>query len=137
MSTYAERPWVKLYDEGVPESLEPYPDIGLHELLQQKAAEDPNRQLLITSVRLPLFGRRSTIMTLGQLDRASDAMSAALIDMGLKKGDRVAIVLPNCAASPITPFSRPVASSPPATPPILRPRWPTRSTTATPNSSSS
>jgi long-chain acyl-CoA synthetase len=105
MTTYAERPWVKHYDEGVPESLEPYPDVALHDLLRQKAAEDPNRDLLITSVRLPLFGRRASIMTLGELDRLSDALAVALIDKGLKKGDRVAIVLPNCTAFAITYYA--------------------------------
>jgi len=105
MTTYAKCPWVKHYDDDVPASLEPYPDVGLHDLLREKAAEDPNRELLITSLRLPLFGRRASAMTLGELDRASDALGAALIDKGLKKGDRVAIVLPNCAAFAVTYYA--------------------------------
>ena len=105
MTTYAERPWTKHYDEGVPLSLEPYPDGGLHDLLRQVAREHPQRDILITSVRLPLVGRRANATTLGELDRASDALGAALVDMGLKKGDRVAIILPTSAAFAITYYA--------------------------------
>jgi len=39
------------------------------------------------------------------LDRASDALGAALLDMGLRKGDRVAIVMPNSVAFVISFFA--------------------------------
>src|SRR5690606_16695331 len=37
-------------------------------------------------------------MTYSELDSASDALACALMNLGLKKGDRVAIVIPNVAA---------------------------------------
>jgi long-chain acyl-CoA synthetase len=46
---------------------------------------------------MPALGLMPSILTYSDVDRASDAMAAALVDMGLKKGDRVAIVLPNVA----------------------------------------
>ena len=105
MATYAERPWTKYYDEGIPDSLMPYPEVGLHELLRDKTAENPQRPFLITSVKLPLFGRKDKTVTFGELDRASDAFGMALIEMGVKKGDRVAIVLPTCVAFAITYYA--------------------------------
>jgi long-chain acyl-CoA synthetase len=105
MMTYAERPWTKHYAEGVPVSLEPYPDIGLHDLLRQVAGEHPERDILLTSIRLPIVGRQGSTVTLAELDRASDALGAALVDMGLKKGDRVAIILPTCTAFAITYYA--------------------------------
>lgn len=98
MSIYAQRPWLKHYDPGVPHSLEPYPDIALHDLLRNTARETPDKPSLITSTRLPLIGRVTSAITFGELERASDAMACALMDMGLKKGDRVALILPNVTA---------------------------------------
>src|SRR5574341_279886 len=98
MSIYLERPWLRCYDEGVPASLEPYPDIGLHDLLTEGVKRYPDRDVLLTSVRLPLVGRTTSAMTYRELDRASSALACGLIDRGLKKGDRVAIIMPNVTA---------------------------------------
>jgi long-chain acyl-CoA synthetase len=97
MVTYAERPWTKRYDQGVPTTLT-YPDIPLHQYLRDSAARIPDRPALLTSAKLPVLGRQASRVTFAQLDRESDALASALIDMGLKKGDRVAIVMPNCVA---------------------------------------
>lgn len=102
MVTYAERPWIKCYDKGVSNTLT-YPKIALHDFLRQTAARLPNQPALITAPRkLPLLGRLSHTVTYGQLDRESDALAAALVDLGLKKGDRVAIVMPNMVAFAIS-----------------------------------
>lgn len=102
--TYADRPWVKSYDKGVPANLN-YPPVPLHQFLIDTAKRIPNKTALITSARLPLFGRVASEMTYGEFDRASDALAAALVDMGFKKGDRVAIVMPNCVAFAISYFA--------------------------------
>ncbi|HLU10050.1 MAG TPA: AMP-binding protein, partial [Oceanobacillus sp.] len=91
MVTYAERPWLKKYDEGVPASLEPYPQVPLHQLLRDAAQKYPNNIALVTSAHLPLAGRVHASLNYTQLDQYSDALAAGLIDMGLKKGDRVAL----------------------------------------------
>ncbi len=98
MTTYLDRPWVKNYDPGVPTSLEPYPDHGMHELLRKTARETPNNIALLTPAKLPIVGWQDKAITFQQLDQWSDALAAAMVDMGLSKGDRVAIVMPNCVA---------------------------------------
>ncbi len=97
MVTYAERPWLNSYDVGMPTSLE-VPDIPLHQLLKNTRARIPHHTALITPANLPVVGRVSRSVTYEELDRASDALAAALVDMGLKKSDRVAIVMPNSVA---------------------------------------
>jgi long-chain acyl-CoA synthetase len=97
MVTYAERPWTKLYHPNTPKTLT-YPKIALHDFLRQTAQRIPNNTALITSARLPLFGRVSKDLTYAELDQQSDALAKGLVEMGLKKGDRVVILMPNCAA---------------------------------------
>jgi len=97
MVTYAERPWTKSYDDGMVSELE-FPKVPLHQFLKDTAKRIPNNTALITPAALPVLGRMGKEVTFGELDRASDAMAAALVDLGLKKGDRVAIVMPNSVA---------------------------------------
>ncbi|MYD11005.1 MAG: long-chain fatty acid--CoA ligase [Chloroflexi bacterium] len=97
MVTYAERPWIKNYDVGLPTSLE-FPEIPLHQLLKDTRDRAPQSTALITPANLPLIGRISKSVTYEELDRASDALAAALVDLGLKQSDRVAIVMPNSVA---------------------------------------
>lgn len=95
MVTYSDRPWLKHYDPGVPTTLS-YPDIPLHGFLQDSARRTPQATACLTSARLPLVGRLHSTITYQQIDDSSDALAAALVDLGLQKGDRVAIILPNC-----------------------------------------
>ena len=97
MVTYAERPWIKSYDVGMPASLD-FPDVALHNLLEDTSARHPAATALITPALLPLVGRVSKSLTYAELNRAADALAAALVDLGLKKSDRVAIVMPNSVA---------------------------------------
>jgi long-chain acyl-CoA synthetase len=105
MVTYAERPWVKRYDPGVSSSLEPYPQVPLHQFLRDAAKQYPNNVALVTSAHLPLAGRVGATLTYAQLDQLSDAFAAGLVSMGLKKGDRVALVMPNTAAFVISYYA--------------------------------
>lgn len=97
MVTYAERPWLNSYDDELVKSLE-FPDVPLHQFIADTAKRIPDHTVLITPAALPVLGRVSKEMTYAELDHASDAMAAALVDLGLKKGDRVAIVMPNSVA---------------------------------------
>ncbi|MEL6148150.1 MAG: AMP-binding protein [Chloroflexota bacterium] len=94
MVTYADRPWTQHYDEGVPASLAPYPDVPVQHFLVEAAKNTPDNTALVTSARLPSIlgslGRLHHDMTYAELNRASDALAAALVDMGLQKGERVA-----------------------------------------------
>ena len=48
MTVYpSEKPWLKLYDEGVSQSLEPYPTQPLFEFLEKSARDFPDRPAVI------------------------------------------------------------------------------------------
>ncbi len=104
MISYSDSPWTKHYDPGVPVSLEPYPDIPLFQLLRESAQKYPTNPAIVSSAHLPVVGRVGSVLTYEQLDQATDAFGAALVDHGLKRGDRVAIVMPNVAAFLIAYF---------------------------------
>jgi long-chain acyl-CoA synthetase len=95
--TYSDRPWLAHYDDGVPATLAPYPDLVLHDFLRRAARVHPERDLLLSSVRGPGGRRIARTMTVADLNQASDAFAVALLGLGLVRGDRVAIVLPTSA----------------------------------------
>jgi long-chain acyl-CoA synthetase len=80
-------PWLAHYDAGVPATLSPYPDRTLLDYVSEAARERPDAPALLFK------GAR---VTYSELERASDACAAALIALGVKRGDRVALLLPNC-----------------------------------------
>jgi len=82
-----EARWFANYDEGVPTSLHPYPDRTLIDYLRESATRWPDRPAL-------LF--KGATVSYDRLNAESDAFAAALIALGVKTGDRVAICLPNC-----------------------------------------
>ena len=79
-------PWFKHYDEGVPRTLRPYPERTLLDYIADSAREHPDHPAILFK------GLR---VTYGQLERLSDAFAMALAGLGVKKGDRVALLLPN------------------------------------------
>jgi long-chain acyl-CoA synthetase len=80
-------PWLAHYDEGVPATLEPYPDRTLIDYLADHARTRPAHSAL------QFKGAR---VVYAELHRLSDVFAAALQSLGVKKGDRVALILPNC-----------------------------------------
>jgi long-chain acyl-CoA synthetase len=102
MVSYADRPWTKRYDPGTPTSLAPYPDKSIHSFLQEAARANPGGAALVTSAHVPVAGRVASTLTYAELDQLSDALAAGLVEMGLKKDDRVAIIMPNIAAFAIS-----------------------------------
>jgi len=89
-----EKPWLKHYDEGIPATID-YPPIPLDQLLTDAAAKHPDHSAIIFGAAL---GSRvmDAQLTYGQLDDAVNRFAAGLQKMGVQKGDRVAIMLPNC-----------------------------------------
>jgi long-chain acyl-CoA synthetase len=89
-----EKPWLKHYDEGVPATID-YPRIPLDQLLTDSAAKHPDHTATIfgSMVGSRLMDAR---LTYGQLDDAVNRFAAGLEQLGVGKGDRVAIMLPNC-----------------------------------------
>jgi long-chain acyl-CoA synthetase len=93
---YSDKPWVRSYDQAVPPSLVPYPIAPVYALLEETARRSPdNVACQIAPRRLPLIGRSVGKITYRQLNDLSDRLAAGLAAMGVKKGDRVAIVFPN------------------------------------------
>ncbi|WP_065570473.1 long-chain-fatty-acid--CoA ligase [Microbacterium oleivorans] len=85
-SISADRPWLSSYDTGVPLDLPPVTG-SLMDLLDDSARDYPQ------APALQFFGRETTYAALAEtVDRAA----AGLRELGVKRGDRVAIVLPNC-----------------------------------------
>ncbi len=89
-----EKPWLKFYDSTVPEHID-YPQIPLHELLRRSAQKRPHQIALIFGAPLG-SGYQAKRITYGELDRLVDSFAAGLQKLGVKKGDRVALYLPNC-----------------------------------------
>jgi long-chain acyl-CoA synthetase len=87
-----DAPWFRHYEEGVPRSLE-YPDITLPEALDRTADRHPDRIALrfFLDARLP-----APTLTYRQLQDATKRFATALFQLGVRKGDRVALMLPNC-----------------------------------------
>jgi len=81
----AEKPWFKFWPEGVPKHID-YPEISLSDMLKQAAQKHPNNTSTV------YFDRR---ITYKDLDNAVDKFAAALNALGVKKGDKVALFLPN------------------------------------------
>ena len=80
-----ETPWLKNYEDGVPFSL-PYPRVPLTHFLQEAAKSYPQNTAIIFA------GRK---ISYGELQEYVNALANALIALGVKKGDRVALLLPN------------------------------------------
>ena len=90
-----ERPWHKHYDYNVPTTIR-YPRIAVHDLLQLPANAFPDK------AALDFFG---TQMTFWELRQNVLRMANALGALGVSKGDRVGIHLPNCPQYPITYYA--------------------------------
>lgn len=82
---YADRPWTRFYEPGVPPSLA-YPDITLGTVLSLTARKYPDRPALL------FYGKK---ISYADLDRLADRFSHALSGLGINKGERVALMLPN------------------------------------------
>ena len=85
--TSGEAAWHRNYDEGVPRTLAPYPSLTLLDYLRQNAASWPGRTAL-------LF--KGASISYERLEKESDRFATGLAKLGVARGDRVAIALPNC-----------------------------------------
>ena len=82
----APRPWIKSYAEGVPDDIE-LPTGSLADLIQSSVTEFGDH------VALEFFGRETSYTELGeQIDRAAEGLR----NLGVRKGDPIALIMPNC-----------------------------------------
>ena len=88
--TYLNKPWLKSYKLGpykLKETLEPYPKVPLFKALDNAATNHPGK----TAIQF-----KGRILKYKDLKIQADRLSAALVDLGIEKGDRVCVFLPNC-----------------------------------------
>jgi long-chain acyl-CoA synthetase len=86
MANTEQQPWVQNYQPGVPADIE-LPEESLVAMLERSVAEAGDHPAL------EFFGRRTTYSELGdQINRAAEGLRR----LGVRAGDRVALVLPNC-----------------------------------------
>ncbi len=86
----SEKPWLKHYEPGLPHTLRPYPEQTLLDVMSDTVRQRPDHTALIFK------GAR---MSYGRLEQLTNAFGAALVAQGVRKGDRVALLLPNSPQS--------------------------------------
>ncbi|HLA08841.1 MAG TPA: long-chain fatty acid--CoA ligase [Anaerolineales bacterium] len=80
-----DKPWLAHYDKGVPQTIE-YPKAPLFHFLEEAARKYPDRACTIF---------KGAVVTYKEMNAVTDSIAAALVDMGVKKGDRVGMFMPN------------------------------------------
>jgi long-chain acyl-CoA synthetase len=86
-----EKVWLKNYDPGVPHTID-YPKITLHRMLEETVQRFPDK----TAIIFPGALGDSYRLSFKQLNELVNRFANALVSLGVKKGDRVALLLPNC-----------------------------------------
>ena len=81
----SEKPWLKFWPEGVPQSID-YPEKPLFHFLENSAEKYPHNTAIV------FFGKEITYQ---ELNDAVSRFANALYNMGIRKGDVVALYLPN------------------------------------------
>ncbi len=79
--------WFKSYDVGVPHTLQPYAKKTLLDCFGEAVGEKPSNPMVLFK------GRKVSYF---EMHKLSESLAAALMANGVKKGDVVALVLPNC-----------------------------------------
>src|SRR5512135_3705730 len=80
-----ERPWYKHYDAGVPHHID-YPEITVFGMLEEAAQKYPSAPCTIF---------KGAKITFREMNELTDRLAAGLVSLGVKKGDRVGIFMPN------------------------------------------
>lgn len=94
-SLYAERPWLKHYDYWVPPQTN-FPRQSVYQILNTAAIYFPDHPATV------FLGAQ---LTFGQIKARADKLAAALVKLGVKQGDRVGVMLPNCPQYLISLFA--------------------------------
>ena len=91
-----ERPWLASYPAGVPQQIDPDEFPSIVSVLQSSLEKYRDR---------PAFSNMGRSITYAEVDKYSKQFAAYLLgELKLKKGDRVAIMMPNCLQYPIAVF---------------------------------
>ncbi|WP_448243902.1 long-chain fatty acid--CoA ligase [Pseudoxanthomonas mexicana] len=91
-----ERPWFKSYPQGVPHEVDLEQYRSIVSVFDEAISKYRDR---------PAFRNFGKTLTYGEIDKLSRQFAAYLLgELKLKKGDRVAIMMPNCLQYPIAIF---------------------------------
>jgi long-chain acyl-CoA synthetase len=90
-----EKPWLKNYPEGVPEVIDLDRYTSILDIYDASIATYTDRVAYVN------FGKE---LTFGELDRLSEQFAAYLQGLGLQKGDRIALMMPNILQYPVAIF---------------------------------
>ena len=89
--------WLKHYPPGIPAEVDVHEFASLRDMLRRSCQR---------FVELPAYSNMGTSMTYAELDRSSREFAAYLQKtLGLRKGDRVAIMMPNLLQYPVVLFA--------------------------------
>ena len=88
----SDRPWLKSYPPGVPADIPASPFASLAEMIEHNCRQFANRAA---------YDSMGKTMTYAELDALSAKVGGWLQAQGLKKGDRVAIMMPNILQYPV------------------------------------
>jgi long-chain acyl-CoA synthetase len=86
--------WHKSWPEGIPHDIE-IPHTTIHETLTETATKYPDH---------PAYHFQGKTLSFQDIERASNQLANGLIQLGVKKGDRVAFMLPNIPQAPLALF---------------------------------
>ena len=95
----SDKPWLKNYKLGpypLKKTLEPYPKIPVYTFLDESAEAYPSQ------VAIDYLGKK---IRYSELRDYIDRLSNALAGLGIKRGDKVATILPNCPQCIISDFA--------------------------------
>ena len=87
-----DRPWLKSYPPGVPADIDASQYPSLVKLMEEGFTKFSERTA---------YSFMGKDISFGQTDEMSKALGAYLQSLGLAKGDRVAIMMPNCPQYPV------------------------------------
>ncbi|KWV46318.1 long-chain fatty acid--CoA ligase [Rhizobium altiplani] len=90
-----EKPWLATYPNSVPAELPPLEYESLAELLEKSCARYANRIA---------FSSMGKTLTYGELESQTRKIAAWLQSIGLEKGDRVAVMMPNVLQNPVAVY---------------------------------
>ena len=100
----ATYPWLAHYEKGVQATVD-VPSVPVYQFLADAAAKYPDKIAVRMVLKyLPLGLAVQAKLTYRDLARQSDQLAAALVAMGVGRGDRVAIMLPNMPQQVIAYF---------------------------------
>jgi len=86
MGKSVQRPWFKFWPQGIPRHID-YPEIPLFEFLSNTARKHPDGIA---------FSSQQRSLSYQQLDITTGKLATGLNELGVKRGDRVVLFLPNC-----------------------------------------